>query len=78
MNIYPDELAYHIATTYGPEAAVRDLYLETYAPDEDPVATLGAIAKWIEDKENKTVLKPAQKEKVGQSVVNKPEEVLMP
>ncbi len=78
VNIYPDELAYHIATTYGPEAAVRDLYLETYAPDEDPVATLGAIARWIEDKENKTVLKPAQKEKVGQPVVNKPEEVLMP
>ena len=58
VNIYPDELAYHIATTYGPEAAIRDLYLDTYAPDEDPVQTLGAIAKWIEDKENNTVLKP--------------------
>ena len=65
VNIYPDELAYHIATTYGPEAAIRDLYLETYAPDEDPVQTLGAIAKWIEDKENNTVLKPVAKEKDG-------------
>jgi type IV secretory pathway VirB4 component len=78
VNIYPDELAYHIATTYGPEAAIRDQYLETYALDEDPVATLGAIAKWIEDKENKTVLKPIQKEKDKQPVANKPDEVLMP
>ncbi len=77
VNIYPDELAYHIATTYGPEAAIRDLYLDTYAPDEDPVATLGAIAKWIEDKENKTVLKPTQKDKTGQTSSKKPDEVLM-
>lgn len=58
VNIYPDELAYHIATTYGPEAATRDLYLNTYAPDESPVATLGAIAQWIQDKESNQVLKP--------------------
>ncbi len=77
VNIYPDELAYHIATTYGPEAAIRDLYLETYAPDEDPVATLGAIAKWIEDKENNSVLKPVSKEKDGLPIHKKVEEVLM-
>ncbi len=62
VNIYPDELAYHIATTYGPEAAIRDHYLETYATEEDPLTTLGAIAKWIEDKENNSVLKPIVKE----------------
>jgi hypothetical protein len=63
VNIYPDELAYHIATTYGPEAAIRDHYLETYAREEDPVQTLGAIAKWIEDKESNSVLRPVTKEK---------------
>ena len=77
VNIYPDELAYHIATTYGPEAAIRDRYLETYAPDEDPVQTLGAIAKWIEDKENNTVLKPAAKEKETQERAKAADEVLM-
>jgi len=75
VNIYPDELAYHIATTYGPEAAIRDRYLETYAPDEDPVSTLGAIAKWMDDKENNSVLKPISKEK--EVISKKVEEVSM-
>jgi hypothetical protein len=68
-------LAYHIATTYGPEAAIRDRYLETYAPDEDPVSTLGAIAKWMDDKENNSVLKPISKEK--EVISKKVEEVSM-
>jgi type IV secretory pathway VirB4 component len=75
VNIYPDELAYHIATTYGPEAAIRDRYLETYAPEEDPVSTLAAIAKWIEDKENNSVLKPLSKEK--EVISRKVDEVAM-
>ncbi len=57
VNIYPDELAYHIATTYGPEAAIRERYLEAYASDGDPIKILGAISKWIDDKDNHRVLK---------------------
>ncbi len=57
VNIYPDELSYHIATTYGPEAAVRDRYLEAYAKDEDPEKVLSAICQWIDDKENNKVMK---------------------
>jgi hypothetical protein len=75
VNIYPDELAYHIATTYGPEAAIRDRYLENYASDESPISTLGAIAKWMEDKENNMVLKPVSKEK--EVISKKVEEVSM-
>lgn len=78
VNIYPDELAYHIATTYGPEAAIRDHYLETYAPDESPDKTLGAIAKWIEDKEANTVLKPQAKEKGKREELKPADEVVMP
>lgn len=75
VNIYPDELAYHIATTYGPEAAVREQYLETYSTEEDPASALAAIAKWMDDKENRTLLKPVSKEK--EAVVPKTEEVEM-
>ena len=77
MNIFPDELAYHIATTYGPEAAVRDHYLETYSSEEDPLTTLGAISKWIEDKENNCVLKPIVREQDKLPIVKKAEEVVM-
>ena len=77
VNIFPDELAYHIATTYGPEAAVRDHYLETYSNEDDPLTTLGAISKWIEDKENNCVLKPSVKDQDKLPIVKKAEEVLM-
>jgi len=63
-----------LTTSLLPTAQKRR-YLETYAPDEDPVSTLGAIAKWMDDKENNSVLKPISKEK--EVISKKVEEVSM-
>jgi len=41
------------------------------------LTTLGAISKWIEDKENNCVLKPSVKDQDKLPIVKKAEEVLM-